>query len=649
MYLPMPLKTMVLSDDHLVLTFPYDPKEVENVKLIPGAKWDKVAKVWRVPMSSLNFAREFGYKHDFTIDPEVLKFDLPSPVNVANGVYRDSDWLYLSFRYDPVKVRAVKLLPGITWHAESKAWRAPVTAIREVIKWAETFGEKINGDIVAEADALDVARNEAIASSKAKDAELEIPTLKGQLLSYQKAGIVYASKARRCFIADDMGLGKTMQAIGTLENTNSYPAVVVCPPGLVLNWRDEFNKWLPHRNVVYVTNRSEFPEPHSYDVLVIGYSNIDHWCNLLLNHTAYVYDESHYAKTPTAKRTKSAIKMARSAPADGLVLCLTGTPITNRPAEYAAQLDILGVLNKFGGLWGFYRRYCGAFRDRFGQWHVDGATNLEELNDTLRSLCYIRRTKEQVLSELPPVRHSRVIVTGSQAAMKEYTEARDDIVQYLVDRAREIALEIGASPYSAAVRTRIRAESHEHLMRMSVLRRLAAKAKMDAAFEWIDEKIAAGEKVVVAAHHRDVVDTIANHYCGLKIQGGMNVEDVQTAKALFQNGSIDEAPVIVLSIQAAKTGHTLTSAQEVLFIELPWTPADVDQTYSRCHRIGQKGSVMATYLLTAGTIDEEIFSLIQAKRGVVNAATDGTDEEGVAGAEDIVMNFLQLGLDFGKE
>jgi SWI/SNF-related matrix-associated actin-dependent regulator 1 of chromatin subfamily A len=171
---------------------------------------------------------------------------------------------------------------------------------------------------------------------------------------------------------------------------------------------------------------------------------------------------------------------------------------------------------------------------------------------------------------------------------------------------------------------------------------------MDAAFEWIDEKIAAGEKVVVASHHRDIVDAISNHYCGLKIQGGMNVEDVQTAKALFQNGGIDDAPVIVLSIQAAKTGHTLTAAQEVLFVELPWTPADVDQTYSRCHRIGQKGSVMSTYLLTAGTIDEEIYDLIQAKRGVVNAATDGTDIESSNGAEDIVMNFLQLGLDFNK-
>lgn len=640
---------MELSDDHLVLTFPYDKQEVDNIKLIPGAKWDKVARVWRVPMSSIAFARDFGYKHDFTIDPEVLKFDLPAPVTKNSGVYREGEWIFLSFQYDPVKVRAVKLLPGVTWHPDSKAWKVPATAIREAIRWGQTFGEQVQEGLMEEADELDAARSAAIASSKAQDAELEIPTLKGELLSYQKAGIVYASKAKRCFIADDMGLGKTMQAIGTLEHTESYPAVVVCPPSLVLNWRDEINKWLPHRTVAYVTNRSEFPEPLSYDVLIIGYSNIDHWGKLLTGHVGYVFDESHYAKTPTAKRTKSAIKMARSAPDDGLVLCLTGTPITNRPAEYAAQLDILGVLNKFGGLWGFYRRYCGAFRDRFGQWHVDGATNLEELNDTLRSLCYIRRTKEQVLSELPPVRHSRMIVAGSSAAMKEYGEARSDIVQYLVDRAREIALEIGASPYSAAVRTRIRAESHEHLMRMSILRRLAAMAKLEAAFEWIDEKIGAGEKVVVAAHHRDVVDAIANHYCGLKIQGGMSVEDVQAAKAQFQNGSIDEAPVIVLSIQAAKTGHTLTAAQEVLFVELPWTPADVDQTYSRCHRIGQKGSVMATYLLAAGTIDEEMYALIESKRGVVNAATDGADAGEIAMAEDIVMDLLTLGLDYGKE
>lgn len=637
-------ETLTLSNDHLVFDFPYNPEQVAEIKKIEGAKWDKVSRVWRVPMSSLNEARAFADKHNFHIDTEVLLFTLPDKTVRNAGVYRDGDWLFMSFSYDPVRVRSVKGVPGVTWDSESKAWRAPLTAIKHVVGWAAQFDVQVPSELLGMADEMEQRRTEAIAAAKAITAELDVPTLNGELLPYQKAGVLYASNAKRCFIADDMGLGKTIQAIAALEHAAGYPAVVVCPPGLVLNWRDEFNKWLPHRRIAVVTNRSDFPERNDLDVLVVGYSNIDHWNKSLLKFKSYVFDESHYAKTPTAKRTKSAIKMARSASDDGLVLCLTGTPITNRPAEFGPQLDILGQLNKFGGLWGFYRRYCGAFRDRFGQWHIDGATNLEELNDVLRSTCYIRRTKDQVLSDLPAVRHSKIVVTGSPAAMKEYQQARTDIIEYITRRAKEVALEMGTSIWSAAVRAKIRAESNEHLVRISVLRRLAAKAKMDSVIEWVDAKIASGDKVVIAAHHREIVDLLANHYCGLKIQGGMSVEDVQEAKFKFQNGSIDEAPVIVLSMQAAKTGHTLTAAQDVLFVELPWTPADVDQTYSRCHRIGQKGSVMSTYMLAHGTIDEEIFELIDSKRGIVNAATEGIEVESTSGADQIVMDFLTEGL-----
>jgi SWI/SNF-related matrix-associated actin-dependent regulator 1 of chromatin subfamily A len=101
----------------------------------------------------------------------------------------------------------------------------------------------------------------------------------------------------------------------------------------------------------------------------------------------------------------------------------------------------------------------------------------------------------------------------------------------------------------------------------------------------------------------------------------------------------EEAPVIVLSIQAAKTGHNLQVAQDVLFVELPWTPADVDQTYSRCHRLGQKSSVTATYLLCDGTIDEDIYSLIERKRGVVNQAVDGGSPENES-ASSLIMGML---------
>jgi SWI/SNF-related matrix-associated actin-dependent regulator 1 of chromatin subfamily A len=115
----------------------------------------------------------------------------------------------------------------------------------------------------------------------------------------------------------------------------------------------------------------------------------------------------------------------------------------------------------------------------------------------------------------------------------------------------------------------------------------------------------------------------------------MNVHEVEAAKAEFQTG---DAQVMVLSIQAAKTGHTLTAAQDILFVEQPWTPADVDQTVARLHRIGQEGSVTATYMLTVGTIDQQIYDLIDTKRSVVNQATEGVTDGAFASTSDLVMN-----------
>ena len=632
-------KYLFLADDHLVSTSPYDRAEVEQIKAIDGAKWDKVAKAWRIPMSSVVEARDFGMRNGFTIDSQVLTFDLPEKLNPTFGVTLDGDFIYMSFAYDPVKVKAVKGIPSVTWHAKTKAWRAPVASIAECIEWADKFNQPVPENLARLAEQIKETHDDSVQQSRSTDAELEVAGL--PLLPYQRAGVKYAAQSRRCFIADDMGLGKTLQAIATLEYTpNSYPAVVVCPPNLVLNWQKEYGKWLPERKVVTVSDRKVFPEDRNFDVLVIGYSNISHWQKQITNFRSFIFDESHYVKSPTSQRTKAAIKIARTAPPDGIILCLTGTPVTNRPAEYASQLDVLGKLNTFGGLWGFYRRYCGAFRDRFGQWNISGNSNLDELNERLRGNCYIRRTKDQVLKDLPPVRHANVVVSGSPVQMQEYRKAERDIVEYLVERAKQIALELGTSPGSAAVQARMKAESNEHLVRISVLRKLAAKAKMDSVVEFIESHMEVGLKVVVAAHHREIVDELANKFGGLKIQGGMLVSEVEDAKSRFQEQSTEDAPVIVLSIQAAKTGHTLTAAQDVLFVELPWTPADVDQTYSRCHRLGQRGSVTATYLLCEGTVDEEIYNLISQKRGVVDAATEG----GLVGARQESVGQMIVGL-----
>jgi len=195
---------------------------------------------------------------------------------------------------------------------------------------------------------------------------------------------------------------------------------------------------------------------------------------------------------------------------------------------------------------------------------------------------------------------------GSELGKRDYEAAEADLGAWLEQNGR-------------------RTGAPEQLARISVLRRLAAEAKLPGVLELVDEMVAAGRKVVVAAHHREVVDEIAARYGGLKIQGGMSAADVEAAKGRFQGNPVEESPVIVLSIEAAKTGHTLTAAQDIVFVEMPWTPADVQQTYSRLHRIGQRGSVRVVYALLAGSIDEDIHRTISRKEEIVAGAVDGGD------------------------
>lgn len=629
---------LILGEASIVVVFEYDPEVVSVVKRVPGARWDRSGRAWHIPIDRQREAVAVAIDQGWWVDPAIAAMNAPEPVPMDLLEF-DGSVVRLKFGYDQVKVRAVKQIPGVTWDTKSKGWVAPATSLREAVDWAEKFSVPISKETFTERDRVARDHDRMLVQSRSEDAEIDVAGI--PLLPYQRAGVAYASAALKTFIADSMGLGKTIQAIATLEHLNEaepqYPAVIVCPPSLVLNWQNEYVKWLPSRSVSVIRNRKDWPtEP--YDVLVVGYSNIKAWENQLQGHQAYVFDESHYLKSPDAQRTKAAVKIVKGVPKSGAVLCLTGTPVTNKPAEYAPQLEVLGRIKDFGGRWGFYRRYCNAFRDRFGQWNIDGHSNLDELNERLRGNCYIRRTKEQVLKELPNVRQNRVLVEGSSAGMKEYRQAEENIIKYLMDRAAQIAAELGQKPGSAAVRAKMRAERNEHLVKIGTLRKLAARAKMAAVIEWVDSVIESGNKVVVAAHHREIVDELATRYGNLKIQGGMDVSLVEEHKRIFQERSAEDAPVIVLSIQAAKTGHTLTAAQDVLFVELPWTWADVEQTYSRCHRLGQKGSVTATYLLCENTIDEKIYDVVERKREIVGVAIDGGEVSGTGG--DVFDMFL---------
>ena len=240
--------TLTLVDDIIVADFPYDSDLVAEIKCVPSAKWDKVAKVWRTPLTSLRQMRDFAIKYDFIISNEILAFDIPDHKNPGDGLSIRGKYVYLSFKYDPVMVRSVKQIEGITWDSKTKAWKAPMTAIETVVKWATTFKVDVPNDVRAEAERVSATQSERRSASREVDAEIDIPGLQGTLLPYQRAGVAYASTVKRTFIADEMGLGKTLQAIATLENLHlqredgeaspAYPAVVVCPTTLVLNWKN---------------------------------------------------------------------------------------------------------------------------------------------------------------------------------------------------------------------------------------------------------------------------------------------------------------------------------------------------------------------------------------------------------------------------
>lgn len=423
-------------------------------------------------------------------------------------------------------------------------------------------------------------------------------------------------------IADEQGLGKTVQALATVEAVNAFPTTIVVPTSVRLNWQREAAKWLPHRTVAiaYGTN----PKPLEADITIVGWDTLHAW-EPALNPFAVIFDEAHLAKNGQARRTQSAIVLAdRAREQGGFALALTGTPVLNRVGELMAQLRLIGRLNEFGGPRGFKTTY-------------KAPESRPLLNRQLRARCFVRRRKADVLTELPPKRYAQLIIEGDPRVMDKYRKAEEDIVNYLSDIVRTAALESGLGSEAArraAGEKALRAQAAQHLVAITTLKQIAVDAKRHAIHQWLQDFTESGNKVVVFGWHRAAVDWIADNYAaGCKIQGGMADADKQANIDRFQTS--DDQQVIACSIRAAGVGITLTAASDVLFIEQGWNPADQDQAADRCHRIGQTDSVTVYTALCAETIDEDIYELIERKRTVVNAITDGQapdqDDESVLG------------------
>ena len=436
----------------------------------------------------------------------------------------------------------------------------------------------------------------------ALDVEAE---LGGELRPFQRAGVAYVLKARRTFLADEQGLGKTVQALAALEADGAYPAVVVCPASLKLNWQRETEHWLPERSLTVVSGTGATPK--LADITILNYDIVHaHRARLsLARPRALVLDESHYVKNPRAKRTKAVRRLAEGLPEGALRLALTGTPVMNHPDELIAQLRVLGRLEEFGSGARFSRRFQGVGAEERIHWH-------------LRRSCFVRRLKADVLPQLP--RKRQVVVPVALENEREYRLAEQDVIAWL----REQPLDL--SELDRRVAAALRAE---RLAQLNALKRLAARGKLAPALAWIDDFLASDEPLVVFAGHREVQDLVLERFPdAAHLLGRDSAQAREDAVRAFQDP--DGPQLIVCSTRVGAQGITLTRASNVAFLDLEWTPAIHDQAEDRCHRIGQEDAVTAWYLLAAETIDETMIELIARKRGIVDAVTDGRRDESEA-------------------
>jgi SWI/SNF-related matrix-associated actin-dependent regulator 1 of chromatin subfamily A len=447
-------------------------------------------------------------------------------------------------------------------------------------------------------------REETVALSHAEDADLEVDSLGGVLRPFQRAGVAYALRQRRTFIADEQGLGKTVQALAALELDDAYPAVVVCPASIKLNWQREAGIWLPHRRVTVVSGRSLSREQRAAvrdaEIVILNYEILEPHLELLAERElrAAIFDESHYAKQPRARRTRAALALSREVERDGLRLALTGTPVMNRPKELVSQLRLIGRLADFGSGARLSRRFGGS-----------GAH--ERLHWNLRAHCYVRRLKADVLPQLPEKTRDTVVVEIDNA--EEYRLAERDVVAWL--RSQPLDLRELEAKVSGALRA-------ERLARLNYLRQLAGRGKLAAAIEWIEDFMETDEPLVVFADHVELQKALLARFPdAAHVLGSDTAQERDDAVADFQRP--DGPPLIVCSLKAASHGITLTRASNVAFLELDWTPARLEQAEDRTHRIGQRSAVTAWYLIAPDTIDSTLEDVLEAKRGVIGAITDG--------------------------
>jgi len=437
--------------------------------------------------------------------------------------------------------------------------------------------------------------------------QYEIPAPMDKVLrEYQKVGynwlrFLYEHKLGAC-LADDMGLGKTLQAITLIKAL--YPklkrVLIVCPVTILLNWEKEFEKFCDLPVAIYHGGTRTFPEDVKIIVTSYGVMKKEHDSTLKNIHfDIMILDEVQQLKNI---RSLGAFA-ARTIDAD-FRICLTGTPVENDLAEFFNILDLC-----VPGVWGDLQ----FIRTKSNQ-------KSRLLARKTAAPFILRRTKAQVLTDLPPKIENNVYLNFTDWEREQYK-------LNLLSIRKKITVANSRKKYGEILRGLLQLRQNclwqkhagvsSHTAHIpGAADNLIESTKIDFLTETLDTILAEGHQAIVFSQFTTYLDIIQStlrekHIKIARIDGSQSIKKRQEQVDIFQAG---KTPVFLISLKAGGVGLNLTAASYVFLMDPWWNPAVEAQAIDRAHRIGQENKLTVYRPIIKDTVEEKVLALQEIKK-----------------------------------
>lgn len=453
----------------------------------------------------------------------------------------------------------------------------------------------------------------------------------GTLRPYQRRALGWIEMLERvglgACLADDMGLGKTATVLGVLaaerpETAGAGPTLVVCPTSVVGNWRSEIERFVPELSVVvhHGPERARATSGDALrkaDVVVTSYPLVvrDEALLSAMEWRRVVLDEAQQIKNPYAAQSRSvrALRAQRR-------IALTGTPVENRLEELRSIMEFLnpGLL----GTPSWFRAEIAVPLERYGD------ERAKERLDALVRPFLLRRMKTDaaVAGDLPEKLEMKVRCTLTREQATLYQAVVDEMLAK-VDAAE--GMERRGRVLSTILRLK-QVCDHPALYTGDRSDLAGRSGKLERTVEVLEAVLGAHEKALVFTQFAEMGALLSAHLStrlGCRVaflHGGVDRARRDQMVAELQSPAGD-LQLMVLSLKAGGTGLNLTAANQVIHFDRWWNPAVEDQATDRTHRMGQRRDVVVRKLVCAGTIEDRVDELIEAKRRLSKQAVPSGD------------------------